>query len=116
MTNVELVHFAKLLNIPYFRGVFMRNALPHKIRKSESGFVNLDDKEGDGTHWTSYVKRGNIIRYFDSIGRLKPSLELMRYFRSDGNNNIVLYNYDKFQTFNSYNCGQLSLKFLYNNS
>ena len=71
MMNVELIKFAKLLHIPYFRGVFMRNALPHKIRINESGFVNLDYVEGDGTHWTSYVKRGNITKYFDSMGQLK---------------------------------------------
>lgn len=94
----------------------MRNRLPLKIRKNECGIVNLDDETGEGTHWTSYVKRGNKIVYFDSIGQLKPPLELIKYFRSDGSAKKIEYNYDKFQKLNSYNCGHLSLKFLYNNT
>lgn len=91
----------------------MRNALPARIRKNETGFVNLDDQEGEGTHWTSYVKRGKEIFYFDSIGQLKPPLEVIKYFKGDGSYNIIRYNYDTFQRLNSYNCGHLALRFLY---
>lgn len=91
----------------------MRNNLPSRIRKHESGIVNLDSEEGDGTHWTSYVKRGKRILYFDSIGQLKPPLELVRYFKGDGSTNRIQYNFDRFQKLNSYNCGHLTLRFLY---
>lgn len=94
----------------------MRNNLPLKIRKYECGIVNLDDQMGEGTHWTSYVKRGTKVMYFDSIGQLKPPLELIHYFRSDGSVKIIDYNYDKFQKLNSNNCGHLSLKFLYHST
>jgi hypothetical protein len=93
----------------------MRNDLPSKIYKNESGILNLDDKIGKGTHWTSYVKRGNNIIYFDSIGQLKPPLELLTYFRSDGSTKNIHYNFNKFQNLNSYNCGHLVLNFLYEN-
>lgn len=113
MTNNDLLKYAKLMKIPYFRGVFMRDNLPRKIRTNETGIVNLDNQEGEGTHWTSYIKRGKNVRYFDSIGQLKPPLELIQYFRTDGSNSNIQYNFDKYQSFNSYNCGQQSLKFLY---
>lgn len=113
MTNNDLLKYAKLMKIPYFRGVFMRDNLPRKIRTNETGIVNLDNQEGEGTHWTSYIKRGKNIRYFDSIGRLKPPLEVIQYFRTGGSNSNIQYNFDKYQSFNSHNCGQQSLKFLY---
>lgn len=93
----------------------MRNDLPAVIHKNESGIVNLDDKIGDGTHWTAYVKRGYNVAYFDSIGNLKPPLELIKYFRSDdGSRNKITYNFERYQNLNSYNCGHLCLQFLYN--
>jgi len=112
---VDLVKYAKLLKIPYFRGVYMRDDLPLKIRKNEAAIINLDTKLGDGTHWTAYVKRGNVVMYFDSIGNLKPPLELLRYLHSDGSKNKISYNYNRFQQLNTFNCGHLCLKFLYEN-
>lgn len=91
----------------------MRNDLPRQIHINECGIINLDDKMSEGTHWTSYIKRGRDITYFDSIGQLKPPLELIHYFRSGGSSNKVRYNYDQFQKLNSYNCGHLVLQFLY---
>lgn len=48
------MRYAKQL--PNFRGIFMRDDLPLKIRKNECGIVNLDISSGPGTHWTAYVK------------------------------------------------------------
>ena len=50
-TNVQLSQLARSMRIPYFRGVYMRNALPRKIRRNESGIVNLDDADESGTQW-----------------------------------------------------------------
>ncbi|KYN04508.1 hypothetical protein ALC62_04621 [Cyphomyrmex costatus] len=36
-TNVQLLQLAKRMRVPYFRGVFMRNALPKRKRYRESG-------------------------------------------------------------------------------
>lgn len=94
----------------------MRNNLPLKINPKETGVINLDDEQGQGTHWTSYIKCGNQIKYFDSLGNLKPPLELVRYFYSDGNQKKIQYNQDRYQPLNSYNCGHLCLKFLYSNT
>lgn len=91
----------------------MRNGLPKKIQRNETGVINLDDKDNLGTHWTAYAKNKNQIVYFDSFGDLQPPLEVVKYFNSSGSCNI-LYNHDPFQTYNSYNCGHLCLSFLYN--
>lgn len=94
----------------------MRDSLPTKIRGKESGIVNLDEKTSYGTHWTAYLKRGREVLYFDSIGNLKPPLELLKYFRGNGSGTIITYNFDRYQQLNAYNCGHLCLQFLYSNS
>lgn len=69
LTHEEVTRFAKkVLEIPHFRGVFTRDALPKTSRKRECGVVNLDDARGAGTHFVAYAKRGRTVRYFDSFG------------------------------------------------
>ena len=115
LTNIDLIKYAKLLKVPHFRGVFMRNELPKRIKKYETGIVNLDNDWGTGTHWTAYIKNNNNINYFDSFGNLRPPKELITYFLSDGSRNNITYNYDTYQSFNDSTCGHLSLQFIYNN-
>lgn len=100
-----------MLKIKNFRGVFMRNALPHdRPHYQESAVVNLDDKNGPGTHWVAYKKKGSAVVYFDSFGDLQPPIDLLDYLKVDR----VKYNYVRYQDFNTYNCGHLCLKFLSN--
>lgn len=40
LTNLDIIKYVKLLKIPYFRGVFIRDELPKKIRRDESGVIN----------------------------------------------------------------------------
>ena len=49
LTNQELSRYAACLKIPFFRGVFMKDALPAKVWKNETGIVNLDNTDGPGT-------------------------------------------------------------------
>lgn len=94
----------------------MRTNLPTRINKCESGIINLDDDNGEGTHWTAYIKNNKQINYFDSFGNLRPPKEVIAYFFSDGGRNKVNYNYDRQQSFRSFTCGQLCLRFIYNNT
>lgn len=87
----------------------MRNALPTKPNYNESAIVNLDNKDGVGTHWVAYRKRGSKVEYFDSFGDLPPPLELVRYLAESK----ITYNRRRYQKFNTYNCGHLCLRFLY---
>lgn len=87
----------------------MRNSLPRRPWTVESGIVNLDDKEGPGTHWVAYKKQGCVVKYFDSYGDLRPPMEVLHYFRG----NKILYNDTQHQYYNTIVCGHLCLKFLY---
>lgn len=109
-TNLQLLRIAKRMRIPYFRGVYMRDALPREIRRNESGIVNLDDTDGPGTHWVAYAKRGDRVVYFDSFGNLRPPREIARYLGSD--NARIMYNHTAYQTYDQTICGQLCLLFL----
>lgn len=91
----------------------MRDTLPVKIRKIECGILNLDDNQGSGSHWTAYKKNDKNIIYFDSFGNLRPPLEAIKYFNSNGECKIM-YNHTVYQSYNTYNCGHLCLEFLYN--
>ena len=108
LSNFDVLYYANMLKIPYFRGVFVRNALPLKPRHNESAVVNLDSSAGRGTHWVCYEKRGNIVHYFDSFGNLRPPLELEEYFKGCK----VFYNYDRRQSYDTVVCGHLCLQFL----
>ena len=110
-TNVQLNELARRMRVPYFRGVFMRNALPTSgVRRNESGIVNLDDATGPGTHWVAYAKRNNRVMYFDSFGNLRPPKELERYFENDAM--AIEYNRTSYQTYDQSFCGQMCLRFL----
>ena len=109
LTDKELITYVSCLKIPFFRGVFMKDALPGKIWKNETGIVNLDNSEGPGTHWVCYKKLGSTIYYFDSFGNLPPPKELQYYFKTAKN---VLYNYKREQPDETVICGHLCLDFL----
>jgi hypothetical protein len=93
----------------------MIDDLPTKTHIKECGIINLDKKSNDGSHWVAYIKNKNHVVYFDSFGNLKPPPQLVNYFYRNGVK-YISYNYDKFQKYNSYNCGHLCLKFLYENT
>lgn len=107
LTDVDLKKFA--LNIPYFRGVFMRDSLPKHPHLRECGIINLDSSSGPGTHWVAYYKNRDKKEYFDSFGNLQPPVEVIKYL---GKN--LMYNYKQEQNYDSSNCGHLCLQFLYN--
>lgn len=90
----------------------MRDTLPRTPKRYESAIVNLDSRDGAGTHWVCYKKRGDYVYYFDSFGDLRPPLELVHYF---GPQITIEYNYKRKQSFDSVICGHLCLEFLTSN-
>lgn len=109
LTDADIIKYAKILKIPHFRGVYMRNNLPGSgPRVQESAVVNLDDKDSRGTHWVAYRKNGSSAIYYDSFGNLRPPKDLMDYLRI----NKVKYNHERYQEFNTFICGHLCLLFL----
>lgn len=100
------------MEIPNFRGVFMRNSFPKSgAFEYESAIINLDDNDGPGTHWVAYKKSNNKIIYFDSFGNLQPPVEFLSYVGGVGS---VKYNYKQYQGYDTVECGHLCLKFLCN--
>lgn len=112
LSDKNILMYAKMLNVPHFRGVFMRDMLPQKIHVNETGIINLDSTKGRGTHWVCYYKTGDNVEYFDSFGNLRPPIELQRYFNSGPYTVSVKYNYFGRQKENTVNCGHLCLDFL----
>ena len=111
LSNIELIHAAKQLKIPNFRGVFLRDTLPKTLKRNECGILNLDDSSGNGTHWVAWhrraesspTKKGTKKYYFDSFG-LQPPLEMIKYLGSE-----ILYNTEEIQPKDQVFCGHLCL-------
>lgn len=107
LTNIQILKYAA--NVPYFRGVFMKDALPTTPLRNEAAVINLDNSENPGTHWVAYKKKGEVIHYYDSFGDLKPPSRVLEYLKGCK----IFYNVNQDQDFSTSNCGQLCLKFLY---
>lgn len=88
----------------------MKDRLPKTPKPIECGIVNLDNSDGDGTHWVAYAKLNNYCEYYNSYGDLKPPLEIVNYF----NLFDIFYNYKCYQEFNTVNCGHLCISYLIN--
>ena len=107
MTSInELEHIAKGLGIRHFRGVFMKDVLPRKIRKKECGIVNLEDFEDKGSHWICYFKNEKQNIFFDSYGA-DPPVEVKQYL---GKN--VFVSTFQIQAFGTPICGEFCLHVL----
>jgi len=64
LTNLEIMNAVKKLEIPRFRGVFVRGNLPVKPNSIERGVLNLDNTSGKGTHWVAWNKENDRNYYF----------------------------------------------------
>ena len=81
LTNFELLDYVKKLNIPNFRGVFMRDTLPSSPWENECGIVNFNLSKQSGSHWVCYFKKGSERIYFDSFGQISL-FELQKYLKN----------------------------------
>lgn len=108
LSNFQLLDAAKKLKIKNMRGVFVRDELPKRPNMVESGILNLGDSQGNGTHWTAWMKNGSETLYFDSYG-LAPPVELVTYLKSK-----VYYNSERIQPDGEVFCGHLCLYVLKN--
>ena len=112
LTNLDLMRYASILRIPYFRGVFMRDELPKVDRQIECAIVNLNRSYEMGSHWVCYVRNQNDRIYFDSFGQITP-LELQDYLKTPKEfktkKAVIQRNSDVVQRPNSHVCGHLCL-------
>ena len=96
-----------LHDVKGYRGVFMRDALPKDIKAGQSIVINLDNSQGNGTHWTALKKSKNEINYFDSFGMPPPQELIELYLRVK-----VVHNTHQFQHMNKTNCGAYVIYFI----
>ena len=112
LTNVDILNYVSLLKIPHFRGVFMRDELPQKIKTLECGIMNFNTHEQTGSHWVCYMRNGNTRIYFDSFGQITP-LELQKYLKTkpefEKKVSVIERNTDIVQRPNTSVCGHLCL-------
>ena len=81
LTNFELLDYVKRLQIPNFKGPFMRDELPKTPEKQECGVVNFNTSKEPGSHWVGYYKDGDERIYFDSFGQVIPT-EIQKYLKT----------------------------------
>lgn len=98
--------------VKLFRGVFSRDEFGNTLNKpliNEMVILNLAKSNEEGTHWTAYVKRSNIVHFYNSFGAIRPPIELVKYLIKCK----IYYNYEREQEYNTVICGQLCLCFLF---
>ena len=110
LTNFDLRGYVAQLNIPHFRGVFMRDTLPKAPHKIECGIVNLNTSAQKGSHWICYYKNGTRRIYFDSFGQITP-IEIQNYLKTKRERGlgVIQRNTDIVQPVNTSICGHLCL-------
>ena len=110
LSNFEISDYVKKLNIPNFRGVFMRDELPKKPWTNECGIVNFNTSLEPGSHWVAYYKNGQNRTAFDSYGQVILK-ELKDYLKTDKEKKaeVIQRNTDIVQKFNTQICGHLCL-------
>lgn len=87
----------------------MKDELPNKPNKNESGVLNLENSYQNGSHWVCWIKKNKLKFYFDSYGDANPPKELVNYLGEDN----LYYNENRIQNYSDPPiCGHLCLKFL----
>ena len=111
LTNFDLIDYAEKLQIPNFRGVFMRDNLPMR-KGNECGIMNFNTSLQNGSHWVAWYVSGNTKIYFDSFGQHVP-YELVRYIKTPkeyrGKTLCIERNALIVQHINTSECGALCL-------
>jgi len=93
-----------------FIGVFSKDELPDKLNENENLIINLDDHDGNGTHWTCiYNDDGEYCQYFDSYGFPPPDLAI-NFMRTS--NKKIAYSTSQIQMSNSILCGYYCMYFI----
>ena len=97
--NMNESQLQKIYNYP----IYSRDSKVY----SDKGFVNIDNGDKGGTHWTCFYIKDNKSFYFDSFG-VQPDKFLLKQLPKP----IIYHNY-KIQDINSQLCGSYCLYFFY---
>ena len=112
LTNIELIRYARMLKIPDFRGVCMRDTLPQYPMNVDCGIVNVNTSNQPGSHWVCYYRNKNERIYSESYGQITP-VEIQRYLKTgsefDHRKEVIQSNTDIVQDASASVCGHLCL-------
>ena len=102
------MNWIKFFGINNFNHVISRDQIQNQNKR---GFyiVNLDNKQGPGTHWVAMKIGQHLIEYFDSFG-LNCPMEVVSLSNKIGINYV--YNSTQYQDLNSVLCGYYCLFFI----
>ena len=103
LSNFDLQGWIDKIGIKHFRSIYSRDASPNTIYEKECGIINLDDIEGEGTHWVCYRNlEKNLLEYFDPFGLIMP-YEIRDYLLTSGKK--IIYSQDEIQNRETVLCG-----------
>ena len=115
LSNFELEGYVKQLEIPNFRGVFMKDTLPEYPYTVECSIVNFNTHTQPGSHWVCYYRNKSQRIYFDSYGQITP-VEVQRYIKTgtefQRGKEVIQRSIDIVQAPNTVVCGHLCLHVL----
>ena len=112
LSNFDILKLVRDINIPNFKGPFMRDQLPRKPEYKECGILNFNTSAEPGSHWVAYYKNGKNRIYFDSYGQVILQ-EINDYLKTEtekkNDKAVIQRNTDIVQKFNTQICGHLCL-------
>lgn len=102
-SDTQLKEYTEKLGLP-LNNILMRDEM-NELKKDGFYIINLDNSNGNGTHWTSLYFHPLNSCYFDSYGFVPP-LEVEQKIKP------YIYNDADIQDFNSEACGYYALAFI----
>ena len=90
----------------------MKDEVPNSLPKNASLIINIDNEDGDGTHWVCVfhdIKKDGYIEYFDSFG-LSPPEKVLNMMKKS--NKKRLYSNSQIQSLTSSMCGYFCMYYI----
>lgn len=109
LSNFDLDDIYK--NENKYGGTYTKDNLPYKdIKRNKFYIINLDNKDGQGTHWTCVIQKNDYVLYIDSFGA-PPPLQVIAFTHKYKRNRY--YNIMQLQHFDSNLCGYYCIYFIH---
>jgi hypothetical protein len=102
----EIEDILEEMKIANFNGIYSRDEITEDDMKKGFYIINLDDRDGIGTHWVAFYFNPPLISiYFDSFGFV-PAIEIEQLIKP------YIYNKKTIQDLNSSSCGYFCIAFI----
>ena len=69
LSNSDLYSICIKLELK-LNGIYMKDEIPSDLK--EGNYINLENKNQSGSHWTCFIKSKNNIYYYYSFGVVPP--------------------------------------------